>query len=297
MSKDYKPFSEREGHRQPKLKLESMSKALRTGLWNEFYYAFPDHPVEPGYGMSPSLRHPMCMAIWLEHLKGAVDEYPGCSPSPNFVKDVFLSAEWFEVFDLIEFCLQRLKPERDNLSRVARDRRTLPPQALFEDRCNQVLEKENLAYTIVEGLVTPITSKQEIEEIETALRVPYGPAKEHIRKALVLFSNRQNPDYKNSINESIQAVESIAKEVTGDSNATLGKLTKRLQKRLNLHSVFVEGLNKLYGFTSDVTRHGNASRKSDKHPKPDQATARFMLVLCSAFVNYIISQNPKQQKR
>lgn len=290
MSKDYKPFSEREGHRQPKLQLKSMSKALRTGLWNEFYNAFPDHPVEPGYALSPYLRHSMCMAICLEHLKGAVDEYPGCSPSPNFVKDVFLSAKWFEVFDLIEFCSQRLKPLRDTLSRVATDHRALPAPALFEYRCNQVLEKENAAHRMIEGLVAPITSKQEIEEIKTALQGPYGPANEHIRKALALFSDLQNPDYENSINESIRAVESIAKEVTGSSGkATLGELTKKLK----LHKAFREGLNKLYGFTSDVTRHGNASHKSDKDLKPDQATARFMLVLCSAFVNYIISRHPE----
>ncbi|MDD9819545.1 MAG: hypothetical protein OXR07_01540 [Nitrospira sp.] len=232
------------------------------------------------------------LAVWQEHLRKPADEYNKSSTPHDFVKDIFLKAEWFLVFDLIEFCLQELKLLRDSLSAVATDRRTLPAPPLFEYRCNQVLEKENSAYRIIEGLVTPITSKQEIGAIGTALRVPYGAAKEHIEKALALGSDRENPDYENSIKESISAVESIAKEVTGESKATLGKLTEML----NLHPAFQDGLNKLYGFTSDVggIRHGGYPNED---PPLDQATARFMLVLCSAFVNYIIARNPKQQKR
>jgi len=278
MSEDSKSFSERLGYRPPKpLQIESMDEDLRNDLWSAFYNSFPDDREIPMAICSPS-RHPIYSAIWQGHLHNPADKYDKIDTPHDFVKDIFLKAKWFLVFDLIEFCLQAL--HEHTVSRR------------FEAQCNRVLENENSAYRMIEGLVTPITSKQEIGAIETALRVLYGPANEHIQKALVLFSNRQNPDYENSIKESISAVESIAKEVTGESKATLGKLTEML----NLHPAFQDGLKKLYGFTSDAggIRHANYS---DKDLKPDQATARFMLVLCSAFVNYIISQHPEYQKR
>jgi len=130
-----------------------------------------------------------------------------------------------------------------------------------------------------------------VAEIEAALKIPFDSARGHLKKALAHFSNRENPDYENSIKESISAVESVAKEVTGDSKATLGELANRL----NIHPAFRGGLKKLYGFTSDAggIRHADDSSKPGKYLKPDQATARFMLVTCSAFVNYIIAGNPE----
>lgn len=273
MSENSKLFSERHGYTRPKLpQLESMDEDLRNGLWNAFYYSFPDHDYYP------HSLHSIYLAIWQEFLRNPADAYNESRASRTFVRVIFQKVRWFEVFDLIEFCLRALRGH--TVSRVG------APLGHFEARCNWVLKAENSAYRIIEGLVTPITSEQEIEAIETALQCPYGPANEHIEKALALVSDRENPDYENSIKESISAVESIAKEVTGDSKATLGKLTERL----NLHPAFQDGLNKLYGFTSDVggIRHANYS---DKDLKPDQATARFMLVLCSSFVNYIISQH------
>jgi len=280
MSEGYKPFSEKSGYTRPKLpQVESMDDDLRNGLWSAFHNSFPkSHDEFPGY----SWQHPIYLAVWQEHLRKPADEYKAWSTPHDFVKDIFLKAEWFSVFDLIEFCLRALRRSYQHATSLRR----------FEDRCNWVLKAENSTYRIIEGRVTPITSKQEIKAIETALQVPYGAAKEHIEKALALGSDRENPDYENSIKESISAVESIAKEVTGESKATLGKLTERL----NLHPAFQDGLNKLYGFTSDVggIRHGGYPNED---PPLDQATARFMLVLCSAFVNYIIARNPKQQKR
>ena len=44
---------------------------------------------------------------------------------------------------------------------------------------------------------------------------PYSSVNEHVKNALTLFSRRETPDYKNSIKESISAVESIIREITG----------------------------------------------------------------------------------
>ena len=117
------------------------------------------------------------------------------------------------------------------------------------------------------------------------METPYQGTNKHIEKALRHLSNRETPDYHNSIKESISAVESLAKEITGNSNGTLSQLVAELPLQ---HDAFSSALKKLYGFTSDAEgiRH---SLTGEKLEGIDQNLARFMLIICSAFVNYIIA--------
>ena len=87
---------------------------------------------------------------------------------------------------------------------------------------NDCLEIENSAYRVINYQITPITSEQEIQSIEDALENthPYTGIQQHLNQALKLMSDRQKPDYRNSIKESISAVESICKIVTDDEKAT-----------------------------------------------------------------------------
>lgn len=270
MNDEYKPFSEEHGYTQPKpLQREAMDEDLRTGLWNAFYESFP-FTVMGGFAHSHSIY---------EHIHRYFSKKSLTKYCKNHVKEnnesveqIFLSGEWYRVLDLVKYVIWT----RDNKS--------------FVDQCNAVFEQENFAYRIIAGrFVAEITSEQEIEEIQTALKIPYASAKGHLEKALTLFSDRENPDYENSAKESISAVESVAKEITGEHNGTLGQLASKL----DLHPAFEKGLKQIYGFTSDA--HGIRHSESDEPLPLDETTARFMLVTCSAFVNYIIARNPKIQ--
>ena len=205
--------------------------------------------------------------IWTGFLKRPADEYN--KQSLTLIRNIFLHGSWNEVFDLIEFVILSKFPVREN----------------FIVRCNAVLKEENSAYKIVGELVTEITSQEEIESIETAMETPFAGANEHIGKALSLLSRRENPDYANSIKESISAVESIAKEITGKE-----KSLNALTQELNLPPALKTGLDALYNWTSQEggIRHG----ASGESLNPDPKTARFMLIICSAFVHYIIAENP-----
>jgi len=218
----------------------------------------------------------MYKKVFADFLKNPVDEYDGntfrsrASAIVDDVKAFFLHEEWYLVFNLIEFVIRNSNRDCDNK---------------FIELCSIAFERENSAYKIMGKFVTEITSKQEMAEIEAALHIPYGSAKGHLEKSLAFFSDRETPDYENSIKESIHAVESIAKEITGKE-----KSLNALTQELRLHPNLTNALNGLYDWTSkDGIRHG----KSGKSLAPDQATARFMLVTCSAFVNYIIARNPK----
>ena len=272
MNDIYRSFSERHGYSEPRsLQLEDMDDDLRNSLWNVCHQNFPEDIRRR--------MHPMYMHIWVNFLKKPADELDthtfleGNAP----IKQCFLSGFWVRIYDLVEFVVQAP-------TSIINDSQHTDLVAEF----NMVLEREHAAFRIVDGLVIPITSKEEIESIETASNAPFDSVKKHIHQALVLLSDRENPDYRNSIKESISAVESLAKEITGNSKGTLGQLTSDL----NLHPAFSEGLNKLYGFTSNAKgiRHGGTGQLLE----PDQSTARFMLIICSAFVNYIIQQQNRQ---
>ncbi len=123
--------------------------------------------------------------------------------------------------------------------------------------------------------------------LELTERVGLGGAHEHIQTALTLFGKRPDPDYRNSIKESISAVKSIA-GVLGkeDSKGLAGALTA-LCKRTPIHGALKAAFVQLYGYTSneDGVRHAILDE-----PQIGFDEAKFMLVSCSAFVNYLISK-------
>ncbi|MCZ7542089.1 MAG: hypothetical protein M5R40_00440 [Anaerolineae bacterium] len=101
-----------------------------------------------------------------------------------------------------------------------------------------------------------------------------------------MLADRENPDYRNSIKEAISAVEATAKIITGDKKATL----RQALKRLGLHPALESGLSSIYGYTSDADgiRHALTDEPNVTHDD-----AKFMLVSCSAFVNYLIARANK----
>ncbi len=158
---------------------------------------------------------------------------------------------------------------------------------------NQLFEKEYVGYRFVAGEITPITNSLEIQEIEQACQIPFEGAHVQLQKALGFLSDREHPDYKNSIKESISAVESVCETIVGSENgATLGKAVKHLEEHgLKIHSSLREGISKLYGYACDQggVRHGEGEVESTVTFEE----AKLMMVTCSAIVNYLVSEYGK----
>lgn len=153
--------------------------------------------------------------------------------------------------------------------------------------CNNILEEEVSAYRFINGKITPISNEIEMQEIENALKSPFKPIQIHIRQALELFSDRKNPDYRNSIKESMSAVEAICRLIVKDGKATLGDA---LEKVNITHPALKEGFKKIYGYTSDSEGIRHALSDESYISSED---AKFMLVACSAFINYLIEKSRK----
>ena len=101
------------------------------------------------------------------------------------------------------------------------------------------------------------------------------------------MSDRRVPDFRNSIKESISAVETVCRLITESRADTLGAAIKKVSSKAPLHPAFEQALLKLYGFTSDEggVRHALMEETSLRY-----SDAKFMLVLCSGFVNFLLTR-------
>lgn len=158
---------------------------------------------------------------------------------------------------------------------------------------NLILEEEKSGYRFINDKFTNIVNVEELVSIDQASNSPYASVNIHIKKALSLYSDRKNPDYENSIKESISAVEAMCCIITGltGASATLGATLKKLEDNgVVIHGAMRSAFSQLYGYTSDSDgiRHGGIDFKNA--PAED---AKYMLISCSAFVNYLIEKHGK----
>ena len=106
----------------------------------------------------------------------------------------------------------------------------------------------------------------------------------HLNSALEKLSDKESPDYRNAIKESISAVEAISSQIAGKDKAELAEALKVLSEKIELHTALRQGFIKLYGYTSDADGIRHALLEETKLDFED---AKFMLVACSAFINYL----------
>lgn len=281
-----KSFSLRNGYTSPHpvLQYESMDSRLRGDLYNILF----EYLMERFDGDTRNrLRKDVWAKVWHLPLDQIVYE-------PALIKGELSSRvsnrPWYEVFDLIERVASDLSEIKIPL-RPWRDECDAGDETEYDgfaDEVNEILEDNDSAYRLVDGFVVAITDDSEIESIKECLEAPdrFSGARLHMSKALKLYSDRPVPDYANSVKESISAVESAAKTVLGNENADLNGAVNELRKKRGLHPALAEGWKKLYAFTCDEggVRHAAGSEEL----RVDSATAKYMLVSCSAFVNYLV---------
>lgn len=266
-------FSERIGKVSPRsaIQIEGMDEALRNALWNAI-------DVILFRGLSDRIQTewqwPLCQAIWIHFFRRPVDEIDPYWPRlKDKLRAWFFSAPWYEIYDFVEFLLT-----------VLRD----PWDARFMVATTAALQREMSGYRLVAGELAPITSEQEIVAVEQALAdtSQLGGVQSHLQSALTMLSQRTSPDYRNSIKESISAVEALCRIIAGDDRATLGQALKQLtDKGLKFHPALEKAWGSLYGYTSDEDGIRHAMLEESTLTLAD---AKYFLVSCGAFITYLI---------
>ena len=251
-----------------------MDQPLRNKLWSVFYDHFfhlwsDRRLLQPRYSTSLSeFVSRQLRWLWMNLLNNTSDSYPGDEKCVKQVRQVFVCERWDKVYSAVEVCLTNIPggqyPE-------------LIPAA------NAVLERENSGYRIVGGRVTDIISPQEIHEIEKAASAAPSPVRTHLDSAVRYLSIAEKRDYRNSIKESISAVESLCRLAGGTS---LEEGLRELKKKIKIHPALEQAFIKLYGYSSNK---GGVRHALTEEEAVSSAEARFMLVCCSAFVNYVLA--------
>lgn len=262
------------------LQVEGMSDALRNSLWN--------YLLNTIFSGETKYHKEVSKIICERHFKLPVDTLPWDEyKQKTWLRSYFLSEsfQWYQVYNLIEFIADNCHAMRYNLD----------PNR-FKSEVNQVLEEEMSGYRFISGTLAPISSPEEISSITSALvaaqeKELYG-TKKHIETALALMARKPAPDYRNSIKESISSIESLAKQLTGETGGGLEKALSKLDSVVHFHGAFKASLVSLYGYTSDQNgiRHAILEEQNIGFDE-----AKFMLITCSALVNFIISKAAKYE--
>ena len=120
----------------------------------------------------------------------------------------------------------------------------------FESNINTEFDRLDYGYRIVNHCIVDITSDAEIETINEAISGAKDNVREHLQSAIDHYRARPNPDVRNSIKESISAVEAVCRELTGDD--TLGKALKHLEEKgIVIHKMLKDQFTKFYVYTND----------------------------------------------
>lgn len=267
-------FSERHGFKKPKqIQINSLDAETRHSLWNVYSkYIFM---YRYQYVSNDNRLRKFAYDLYEDFYKLPVDDIPSLTDKfkANELK-FFQSADWFEVLDIVEFICGRIEEDY---------------KEGFIGAVNLVLEREKSAFRFVSGVLAPLSSETEVDEIEFAINQndKFKSVGAHIAAALSLFSNKPTADYRNAIKESISAVEAAARLIAQSPTATLGDAIKKIDTKHSLHGAFKDGILKIYGYTNDK---GGIRHSLTEETNVDEADARFMLVFCSAFANYLISR-------
>jgi hypothetical protein len=272
-------FSERLRHQpiRTQLQIESIDDALKNSLWSAFLESFLkkiSNDSYNGYRLGEFVR-----SLWFKFFKHPLDTAPiedsgfvYFDDLVKYLRKFFLNNKnWYDPFDLLQFSVEFA----DNN---------------FIPFLNLILEREKAGYRFVNGELVQITSEVEIDEIEQAIESTRSikSVNAHLGAALKELADKENPIYRNSVKESISAVESICKIFTGSDRSTLGDALTKLEKEESIHPALKKAFSALYGYTSDSGGIRHALLENDR--QVDFHEAKFMLVTCTAFINYLLSR-------
>lgn len=268
-------FSEKYGYKPEKaIEYECISDELRRRIWN----LFSQQEIRAGGLTSKRLSQAVNGEQTIE--EKIVDRMgflidptsKNLTTQAQLKSNILQFFSWFEVYDFIDIHLSFLT-EDERAKRIK--------------QYNDLLEQEKAGYRIVAGEVAPVTNESEIQAIEQAASTPYQSVNQHIKKALALYADLKAPDYENSVKESISAVEAMCCIITG-KDATLNKAIEKLKSNgVHIHPALEKAFTSLYAYTCDEKGIRHAGIEFVDTPTED---AKYMLVSCSAFVNYLIEK-------
>lgn len=272
-------FSDRYGFRPIReIQKETVDDSLFNRLWNVIYKR--EYPVYPIYDIDLFSNVEQLLDKLGQRYKYQEEVQDVIHNLSRLYKYLYENKDkWYLIYDLLEYYVYIHDKENE--------------KEWLQKNINQILVEEKSAYRMTGYMFTPIIDACEFDALERGMKCKYDAPRQHITKAVMLYSDRKSPDYANAVKEAISAVESVCRIIVGDTGkaATLGQTIKKLNdKGLDIPPALEQAYSKLYGYTCDAggIRHGSITMTN-----VGEEDARYMVVSCSAFVNYLIEKNGK----
>lgn len=284
-------FSERYGYTKPAdvLIREKITEEIENALCS-CYDMLNDH-IRRHMSYKDETYKEMELFLWMNFLNKRHNDFYRDFGGYMIVATYVLKEKkypWFQKLNMVEMSVKWFYKKRGE-----NDQRLFNAAQSFTALINHEFERLNYAYRFVDKEIVEITSKEEIVSIEQAIKDSENNVKLHLQTALGLLAKKPSGDYRNSIKESISAVEAVCRELTGKS--TLGDALNELEKTgVVIPKVMKLGFDKLYGYTNNKEtgiRHALMDNDGSYIPSSDEAV--FMLVSCSAFINYLYAKKAK----
>ena len=272
-------FSERYGYEPKKpLQLESMDDDLKMAIHNvlvEFERLI----------IREEDKNSLYYNIWCVFYVQDANLY--YNYNRNYIRELcdekYKTLPWYKVYDFLEFYLR-------SMIKIGIKYPFEKSHIKFTDALNAVFEKYNSAYRFVDYKIIPITNQQEIDAIEEAANTGKKEIDYHLKRAIEIFANKEHKDYVNTVKEAISAVEATVNFINGTKGTTLSGSLDKLKDKKSIHPALCDAFKKIYGYTSDKKSGIRHCIFDGTDCIPDFTDAKYMLVACSAFINYLLSK-------
>lgn len=230
--------------------------------------------------MSPSrLRDIICKSLRKQPDPSNWSEYPNIWEE---VQSLLRRCEWYRVYDIIELIAQNLSGKH-----VSGRGTFETASTAFEEEVNRLFVEFGIGWHIESGFVQARGEdsyeayvKAATTELEQSNR---ATAFTELKEAIQDVSRRPEPDTTGAIQHAMAALECVAREVSNDPNATLGKL---IQRNPDLFPKPVDNaVEKLWGYASENARHGREGNA------PSREEAMLVVGISATLVNYLIHKS------
>jgi hypothetical protein len=261
----------------PIIQTDGMNDALRNSLWNLLHSLYDG---EKGY--------------WISAAKWSAQSFfktpPGDLPYDDYdnrkwLMSHFFNLKWYEVYDFIEFIVGN----HELMIQYPKHNRT----KLIE-MFNSILEQEHSGYRFISGALASLVPPAETGEISSAIEATtksgLAGARDHLLSSLTLLQKKTESDYRKAVKEAIIAVESLVQQLTKSGAQGLPGALEELPKEAGIPGALKACFVALCGYPGD--------EEGTRQAIPDQPTigleeAKYMIVSCSACVNYLLAKAQK----
>lgn len=270
-------FSRVQGLEHPPalLSFDAMPDLVREEIYN-LLRVYPSHNLFFQH-LAQKLRR-------FQRIYGYAD---GSKPSSDVYTDAFFilkNADWNHVYDLCQV-----------IREIIIDRFSAGEVKGWDSGLKSLFDEAGLAWRAVGSGIERVMDEATTGSIQAAKDVLGAPRFEGPRDQLTLaikfFSERPEPNLKDSINNAVGAVEAVAKIIAKKPDTGLSDLLKGNPFRTAIHQTLLDVLDKIYAYRGAVTAHGQTGSQSEHCGNEE---AEWILGICAMSIFYLGKKFPSE---